>query len=67
MIQKIVTLKFNEAEKYLEVFQTLDTSISMDVQRVKNELIEEILESDNPSEIAEQIKNIFEKNNLPLT
>jgi hypothetical protein len=67
MIQKIVTLKFNEAKKYLEVFETLDASISMDVQRIKNELIEEILESDNPSEVAEQIKNIFEKNNLPLT
>ena len=67
MIQKIVTLKFNEVKKYLEVFKTLDTSISMDVQRIKNELIDEILESDNPSEVAEQIKNIFEKNNLPLT
>ena len=67
MIEKIVSLSFNEAENYLEVFQMLDDSISMDVQRVKNELIDQILEADNPREVAEKILNIFEKNNLPLT
>ena len=67
MIEKIVTLRFNEAEKYLEIFKMLDTSISMDVQRVKNELIDEVLESDNPLHVAKQIINIFERNNLPLT
>ncbi len=61
MIEKIVSLPFNEVANYLEVFQMLDDSISMDVQRVKNELIDQILEADNPREVAGKILNIFEK------
>ncbi len=67
MIKKICTLTFNEAENYLKIFKMLDNSISMDIQRVKNELMDEILDSDNPEETAETIVKIFEKNNLPLT
>lgn len=67
MIEKIVSLKFEEADKYLKIFQVFDDSISMDIQRIKNELIDEILKNDDPQKIAEQINNIFEKNSLPLT
>ena len=67
MIAKVVTLTFEQAHNYVEVFKLLDDSISMDIQRVKNELIDELLETDNPKEDAQQIINIFERNNLPLT
>lgn len=67
MIAKVVTLTFEQAHNYVEVFKMLDDSISMDIQRVKNELIDELLETDNPKEDAQQIINIFERNNLPLT
>jgi hypothetical protein len=67
MMQKIVSLSFVEAENFLKIFNMFDESISTDVQRIKSELIDEILNSDNPEDIAEQINNIFEKNNLPLT
>ena len=67
MIKKIVSLTFEEADRYLKIFQIFDDSISMDVQRIKNELIDEILKSDDPQKIAKQINNIFERNNLPLT
>ena len=67
MMQKIVSLSFVEAENYLKILNMFDESISTDVQRIKSELIDEILNSDNPEDIADQINNIFEKNNLPLT
>ena len=67
MIEKVVTLSFEQAENYVEIFKMFDDSISMDIQRIKDELIDELLKSDNPQKIAEKIINIFEKNNLPLT
>lgn len=67
MMRKLATLSFNEAENYLSIFQMLDDSISMDIQRIKNEMIDKILESNDPEKIAETIINIFERNNLPLT
>ena len=67
MIKKICTLTFNEAENYLKIFKMFDESISMDIKRIRNELIDEILKADNPEEVAKSINDIFEKNNLPLT
>ena len=67
MIKKIASLSFEQAENYLKIFKMLDESISMDIQRVKNELIDEILDCENPEKIVETIINIFERNNLPLT
>jgi len=66
MIEKIIFLSLPQAIEYLEVFQVLDESISPDVQHIKNELIDEILLSDNPKEVAQKINDIFIKNNLPL-
>lgn len=67
MIEKLVSLTFDEAKHYLKIFKIFDDSISMDVQRIKNELIEEVLKSDAPEDVAKIINNIFERNNLPLT
>ncbi len=67
MMKKIVSLTFEQAQNYLVVFQMFDNSISMDIQRVKNELIDEILDCENPEKTVETIINIFERNNLPLT
>lgn len=67
MIKKIASLSFEQAENYLKIFKMLDESISMDIQRVKNELIDEILDCENPEKTVETIINIFERNNLPLT
>lgn len=67
IMRKVVSLPVDEAEKYLKIFKMFDDSISMDVQRIKNELIDEILKSEKPEKIAEDINNIFERNNLPLT
>ena len=43
MIQKIVTLKFNEAKKYLEVFETLDIT-----KEVVDDLIEAYKNKEGP-------------------
>ena len=67
MTKKLVTLTFEQAKNYVKVFKMFDDSISMDIQRIKNELIDQLLETDNPNDIAQQIINIFERNNLPLT
>jgi hypothetical protein len=63
----MTTLTFNQCENYLKIFKLFDDSISMDIQRIKNELIDEILKSDQPEQISKKIIDIFERNNLPLT
>lgn len=67
MIKIIVSKSFDKAESYLKIFKILDNSISMDIQRIKNELIDEISWSEDPEFTAKKILDIFEKNNLPLT
>ena len=67
MMKKLCSLTFPQAKNYIEIFKIFDESISMDIQRIKDELIEEILNADNPKDIADQINGIFERNNLPLT
>ncbi|MEI6773338.1 MAG: hypothetical protein WCL18_00430 [bacterium] len=66
MINKILSLGLKSAEKYIETFQIFNNSISQDIQHIKNELIEQVLNTENPREVAEKINGIFTKNNLPL-
>jgi hypothetical protein len=70
MLKKIHSVPFDEANAYLRIFVMFDESISMDVQRIKNELVDELLKLEKFEEvenISQEIIDIFVRNNLPLT
>ena len=70
MLKKIHSVPFDEANAYLRIFVMFDESISMDVQRIKNELVDELLKLEKFEEvenISQEIIDIFIRNNLPLT
>jgi len=50
---------------YIEVFQKIDDSPSQEIQRVKDQLLSQLLESEHPIEDYQKIESIFIKNNIP--
>lgn len=52
-------------QDYLEIFLKIDESPSQEIQRLKDQLLKGLLETDNPSGSYEKINDIFVKNNLP--
>jgi hypothetical protein len=50
---------------YVNLFRLIDNSPSQEIQRIKNELIAQILQLDDPEEAYRRIEEIFIKNNLP--
>lgn len=50
---------------YIEVFIKIDNSPSQEMQRVKDSLLAQIIETENPVAAYEKIESVFIKNNLP--
>ncbi len=50
---------------YMEIFLKIYNSPSQEIQRIKDQLISQLLENPNPVQAYEKIEQIFIKNNLP--
>lgn len=66
IISKITNLPITIAKKYEKVLEAFDKSISFDIQVVKDVLIMDVLEADNPEEIVKKVDAIFLESNLPI-
>ncbi|MDP2586696.1 MAG: hypothetical protein Q8P32_02900 [Candidatus Komeilibacteria bacterium] len=55
-----------QLEAYFEISQKIIDSPSQEMIRIKDQLIEQILATDNPHKTYEVINNIFIQNNLPM-
>lgn len=53
-------------KKYIVIAQRIEISPSTEIARIKNELIPELLKSDNPEALFNKVEDIFIRNNLPL-
>ncbi|MSU45523.1 MAG: hypothetical protein EXS47_02770 [Candidatus Zambryskibacteria bacterium] len=51
---------------YLEIFQKIDDSPSQEIQRLKDSLLSQLMESEHPTEDYRKIESIFIKNNIPI-
>lgn len=51
---------------YIIISQQIDSSPSQEIVRIKNELIEQILDNDDPVKAYGAIERIFIQNNIPL-
>lgn len=64
-LEKILAIAPEKRSKYAEIFLKINNSPSQEIQRLKDTLLEQILETDNPEAVWQTIQSIFEKNNLP--
>ena len=64
-LEKILSITKEKREAYVTVFKKIDSSPSQEIQRLKNQLLEQLLETENPVKAYERIESIFIKNNLP--
>lgn len=62
---KLGAIPKEKRKDYLDIFLKIDESPSQEIQRLKEQLLEGLLETNNPSGSYEKINDIFIKNNLP--
>lgn len=65
-IEEIITAPEGKRAMYVEICQKIDLSPSQEIQRIKSELVTELLRTENPRSAYKSIEAIFVKNNLPL-
>ena len=65
VIHKISSLPLSEAKKYVEICRMFDKSSSFEIQIVKDCLIMDILNKENPEDVIKKIDAIFLLSNLP--
>ncbi len=54
-----------QLEAYITISQKIVDSPSQEIQRLKDSLLQQLLETENPAESYQKIESIFIKNNLP--
>lgn len=59
------TLTLEKIEPYIEVITLIAQSPSQEIQRLKEELIRQIIQTDNPVATYRQVEDVFVRNNLP--
>lgn len=65
-VNEILAIAPEQRLTYLIVIGRLETSPSQEIQRLKNELIDQLLTSNDPIGNYEHIERIFVHNNLPM-
>ena len=66
IIHKIWHLPIGTAKKYSKLCEIFNNSYSSDVQAVKDYLIIDILDTDNPEEVVKKVNTIFMESDLPI-
>lgn len=61
----VLAIPKERRDSYFSVFGMIDASPSQEIQRMKSELISQLLEQDDPVGAYARIEEIFVKNNLP--
>lgn len=64
-LPNIVKAKPEQWLNYLDIVNKIDQSPSQEIQRLKDQLAEQILATDDPIENYRRIESVFVKNNLP--
>lgn len=60
-----LSLPDEKREQYIALYRRIDGSPSQEIQRLKGELLEQLLLVDDPVGGFDAIESVFEKNNLP--
>jgi len=65
-LEKIVSLPREKREHYIMLMQKVDQSPSQEIQHLKNQLLAELADAEDPEKAFKEIEDIFIKNNLPI-
>ena len=66
LLDKFATIPEEKIAIYVSLAERINSSPSQEMQRIKDQLVEQLLETDDPETAYSKIENIFIKNNLPL-
>ncbi|MFA5871041.1 MAG: hypothetical protein WC842_04130 [Candidatus Paceibacterota bacterium] len=53
-------------KRYLEIFREIELSQSQELRRIRDEIINQIVATDNPEATYKKIESVFIENNIPL-
>jgi len=63
---KMSRLSPEKVSVYLDIFKKIEDSPSQEIQRLKDSLLSQLVESEHPIEDYREIESIFIKNNVPI-
>jgi len=64
--EKLISYSPEERNAYLEIYRSIENSPSQEIKRIRSEILDEVIKSENPVEAYKKIEDIFIKNNLPM-
>ncbi|MDO8524614.1 MAG: hypothetical protein Q7R99_03225 [bacterium] len=64
--EKILAVPEEKRVPYIDILLKINNSPSQEIQKIKNQLLKQLLTEDDPLNSYEKIESIFIKNNLPL-
>ena len=64
-LDKILAITSERRENYIKILDKIEHSPSQEIQKLKNQILSEIVSTDNPEISYEKIEQVFLKNNLP--
>lgn len=64
--EQLAKIESNKRLDYIKAINQINDSPSQEMQRLKDSLLRQIMETENPLETLSRVEQIFIKNNLPL-
>jgi len=64
-VERLISIPKEKRDIYVDLLIKIDSSPSQEIQRVKDQVLEQILANENPVEAYAKIESVFIKNNLP--
>jgi hypothetical protein len=65
-LHEVSKLSDEKVTQYIELSEKIDNTPSLDIQKIKYELIQQLIQEENPLLLYQKIESIFLKNNLPI-
>lgn len=65
-VDQIATIPRERRAVYIDVFSRISTSPSQEIQRLRDMLVQQLLETEDPVARYQKIEEVFVKNNLPM-
>src|SRR3989339_589062 len=63
-VERLISIPKEKRDIYVDLLIKIDSSPSQEIQRVKDQVLEQILANENPVEAYAKIESVFIKNNL---
>ncbi len=67
LLDRFLAYNPDQREAYLNIFVAINETPSQEVKRIRNEILDQVLDSQDPFSTYQKIESVFIENNLPMS